>query len=1633
MRYVPRQIGFSAAFLLFVAGCSTSPDGKSPDMEVMATGEVSELHTACLGNPCENLADCPQTGPCIAMTSCIDGCCAYDYLAEGTPCDDGCMVGGTCSTTGTCLDSGELECPDIDGNPCTVAWCDSKRGDCATDEKPLEDGASPHKSNCWDGIVCAGGEVDQSEASPTPLQDQCLAQNNSKDPFGCTEQVVCVDSETECKFMFKDDGIQCWPQTGADGGSTCLGHSCNQGQCAPDPALDVTCLEDDYPGQCETGCIDCTDLTCHWIPDPAMGDNAKKKTRYCWAKAAVGLECDDGSNCTANDVCAMGQQADGPLGKETLGECVPGPGKSEEDCLAELNKPDLPCILAGIDCDDEGGCFIDQDKADEWCYPPESLCFDKSNTYCTHLNLNDGKWDSQTGCHLEWLEGLDCDDDNPCTVDACTVDGAQVECEYTTIDGPKCDDGDLCTKDTKCVDGQCMGAAKCSDGPEGTCAGTVCDPDTGECVPQNMDGIPCDDGNSCTTGDICTAGQCLGGQPMDCEDNDICTDDTCMADQGCKYTFNSQACDDDNKCTTGDACLQGVCTAPIQVDCDDGNHCTDDSCNPDLGCLAVNNNLACDDDDLCTDNDQCSGGACLGQQVSCDDANPCTLDECAPDGSCLNTPTSAACNDGSFCTTNDSCATGSCQGEQVACNDLNQCTDDGCDPATGCKFVPNDNLCDDDSKCTQNDQCSAGQCLGDVINCIDENPCTVDSCIPATGCSNVPSAAGCDDDDLCTTGDTCANGTCQGTPLTCDDSNPCTQDSCEPGIGCVYDPIQPCCGNDLIDQGEECDDGNKQPGDGCDENCVLENKQELSFNFGIDDFDVAHDGSLVAVGKNQHVVVAECRGPGGIVKKKKFDVFTTCEGCTVEQVRVAMAGESKHWAVIVRHMTVAGDYSSRKGTLRIYDADCNPVIDPYLFESGVMDEYRDLEMDDQGNLVVAWRNNTDGSLFAVYGTNGQLKHPPVEFNPQGCGNGIHVTIRGATLDGAVSCQNHQGNPIFFYRFDQMGNLLSGPIQVQGTPPSGWYDSHASGMLPGGELVVLWADTQNNKFKANVYDAQDNLKAQLVVSDSGGGCFDAFRSHNQKTQIFNGQFVLPAMEGQCGSCTTFSRVTADGLQVFKGKSDNYDLRTLVVDAAKNTYVLHQNKILVNVVDLGGTCPDGDLTACDDDNFCTDDFCSPNGQCDHSFNSKACEDGDFCTTGDHCANGTCAPGQGQYNCEDDWSCTQDSCESLAGCIHLSNMCCGNGDVEPWEDCDNGSLLPNDGCDENCQDNYVSKVISATMDDFDVSYDGSISLAGRSKQTVHGVCISPDQGILKGKFTVFENVEGASIERVYVAKARQSKHFAAMIRHYTIPDDSQSRRGTAVVFDGNCDQVGEPYMFEAGYMDEWRDIEMDDQGNTVLVWRSDQPTGRIALMGPNGEVKKPAEDIGFAKCQYGIHVAIRGPSASGVVTCQGHSNDQIDFALFDANGNVTTGPVAVEGGSKSSWYDSHIVGMNDTGEFVVFWTDYGAQRFRANFYNADGTLAKQVEVGNTPSGSCFDTFRDYNVKVQSRNGAFVLPYMKSTSCSSSDCDAFTTMLPNGTVVKTGTPFKTMHTLVLDGAGNTYVKDAQKNLIQVNLIKID
>jgi uncharacterized protein (TIGR03382 family) len=238
---------------------------------------------------------------------------------------------------------------------------------------------------------------------------------------------------------------------------------------------------------------------------------------------------------------------------------------------------------------------------------------------------------------------------------------------------------------------------------------------------------------------------------VNCDDEDACTDDSCDPEVGCQN---------------------------VTIDCDDLDLCTEDSCDAELGCQNVA--LDCDDSDACTDDSCDEAGICQHVDLECDDLDGCTEDSCDVDAGCEYAVVD--CDDSSACT-EDSCdAIAGCSNVNVDCDDIDACTEDSCDVEAGCLNVAIG--CDDGTVCTEDTCAPEVGCQYVDVDCNDSNNCTVDSCDALTGCAHVD--VDCDDQSACTD-ETCDPEVgCEYVGVECDDVNLCTNDSCDPVTGCTY-------------------------------------------------------------------------------------------------------------------------------------------------------------------------------------------------------------------------------------------------------------------------------------------------------------------------------------------------------------------------------------------------------------------------------------------------------------------------------------------------------------------------------------------------------------------------------------------------------------------------------------------------------------------------------------------------------------------------------------------------------------------------------------------------------------------------------------------------------------------------------
>lgn len=333
------------------------------------------------------------------------------------------------------------------------------------------------------------------------------------------------------------------------------------------------------------------------------------------------------------------------------------------------HEPIVECCLYLTDCDDGDLCTVDI------CKPASLECAHSQSPGCCN---EAGDCPAYSGCTFTECQNhqcryhvvpekpgccvvdADCKDTNPCTIDFCSqVPGnAFKTCHHSSPGGTQC-----CMIDLECEDGTNDTLDECLDhecehlpNPE-FCAG----PPPAYCV----DDDPCTADSCNLQTNLCLHPPIDGccEEDVECDDGDPCTQDFCQdAVHICAHSTVEGCCHNDDDCigflTDQDLCKDPVCVDSkcrllhlpdlncclTNLDCDDGDPCTDDVCNPGNNtcsnlpqgktcCFTVADCVADDDPctkEACVDN-QCQSSVtpdCCKGDWECEDSNPCTVDVC---------------------------------------------------------------------------------------------------------------------------------------------------------------------------------------------------------------------------------------------------------------------------------------------------------------------------------------------------------------------------------------------------------------------------------------------------------------------------------------------------------------------------------------------------------------------------------------------------------------------------------------------------------------------------------------------------------------------------------------------------------------------------------------------------------------------------------------------------------------------------------------------------------------------------------------------------------------------------------------------------------------------------------------------
>ncbi len=758
----------------------------APDIDTDGDGTL-DCHDGC---PADPLKTVPGQCGCGNLDTDTDG----DGTAD---CHDGCPLDSTKTAPGVCGCGMSDADSDNDGTPNCIDGC-------PTDPNKINPGVcgcgTPDTDSDHDGIPdcndhCPGtADIDSDGDGVLDCTDGCPNDPAKTTPGQCGCGTPDTDSDGDgtanCHDACPNDpnkvvAGQCGcgnPETDSDhdGTADCID------SCPNDPAKTT-------PGQCGCGNPETDsdgDGTANCI-DGCPNDPAKISPGACGCGVAdTDTDTDGTPDC--HDLCP----AD-PL-KTAPGQCGCGNAETDTDsdgtadcidgCPTDPNKiaPGLcGCNVAETDNDNDGtpncidGCPNDPNKI----APGACGCgvSDADSDHDGTPNCHDGCPSDPNktspgicGCGVADTDsdndGIpDCNDHCPGSADVDSDGDGVLDCSDGCPNDPNKSDPGQCGCGVADIDTDKDGTANCNDGcptdPDKTAAGQcgcgIADTDDDHDGTANCnDGCP-NDPNKIAAG-VCGCGVADTDSDADgvADCHDICSDTPSGQTPNAQGCSCSQVnCDDGNACTA-DTCTNGVCSN-TPLTCDDGDACTTDSCDTQTGCHHV--------------------------AVNCDDGNPCTVDSCNSQTGChhQNASDGTSCSNGQFCDGAETCMSGACQPgtppcDSAHCNeasdtcaqcisdaecadDGNPCTDEVCS-AGQCTHPPKTNgtSCSDGLYCNGAETCQGGVCADGLDPCVD-----LAHCNEATdSCNQCVSAAECDDNNPCTA-DTCSAGACVHTPLNC--------------------------------------------------------------------------------------------------------------------------------------------------------------------------------------------------------------------------------------------------------------------------------------------------------------------------------------------------------------------------------------------------------------------------------------------------------------------------------------------------------------------------------------------------------------------------------------------------------------------------------------------------------------------------------------------------------------------------------------------------------------------------------------------------------------------------------------------------------------------------------------------------
>ena len=358
----------------------------------------------------------------------------------------------------------------------------------------------------------------------------------------------------------------------------------------------------------------------------------------------------------------------------------------------------------------------------------------------------------------------------------------------------------------------------------------------------------CADADWCNGDEICAAGVCAAGPPVDCDDGVTCTIDACdEVNDLCINTANDAACDDGDDCTLDSCDLLNDCQNVFTDSDGDGTCDADDPCPLDpndlcTGCPDADADGICDIFDICPNDptDQCTGCPDADGDGACDVVDPCPNDPTDQCTACTDDDADGICDDVDPCPGNAANDCAVCADPSDPDNDglqtcVDPCPNDPLNLCVPCNDADGDGVCDPFDICPNDptDQCMGCPDADGDGSCDVIDPCPNDATDQCAACTDTDADGICDDVDPCPGNAINDCGACQDQtdpdgdglpncvdPCPLDPDNACVPCTDTDGDGicdafdiCPDDPTNACVGCTDLDSDGICDVDDPCPGD----------------------------------------------------------------------------------------------------------------------------------------------------------------------------------------------------------------------------------------------------------------------------------------------------------------------------------------------------------------------------------------------------------------------------------------------------------------------------------------------------------------------------------------------------------------------------------------------------------------------------------------------------------------------------------------------------------------------------------------------------------------------------------------------------------------------------------------------------